>query len=295
VGGVGDLREYLGKLGMGTEDEMDEIEVDTPEEGWDAPCGLPDVLNMHQVLATTQAIGENILSEEAEESFDLTVAKKSPPCETMPTTRAPLTLPLSLPELKIVKSCVNYKTRVPGVLWSQNTDSLLLILDVAAMGDLRLDQVYLCLKGKELKIEVTQVEEGWVSLHSTGVLTLWEDVKPGGTTVQVRGPKVLVTLSKANVSTWQRLVHQRFGWIQQDKNRLVEEMSHEEEDEVKENQKLGFLEPFLTSPSVGETMPRYHPITGETVMPEQAFLSDSSDVDEGEFEDDLPEHLVKLN
>ena len=26
----------------------------------------------------------------------------------------------------------------------------------------------------------------------------------------------------------------------------------------------------------------------------QAFLSDSSDVDEGEFEDDLPEHLVKL-
>ena len=175
-----------------------------------------------------------------------------------------------------MKSCVNYKTRVPGVLWSQNSDSLLLTLDVAAMVDLRLDQVHLSLKGKELQIEVVQVEEGSVSLHSTGVLTLWNEVKPGGTRVQVKGPKVQVTLSKADASTWQRLVHQRFGWIQQDKSRLVEEINLEEGEEeviVKENQKLGFLEPFLASPSVGEAMPRYHPITGETVMPEQVLSS----------------------
>ena len=276
VVGVGDLGDYLGKLGRATKDEMEEVEEYSFEEGWDAPCGLPDVLDMHQVLAATQAVGQNILSKEKEENEVLTVPKsmqQCSPCETTPITAEPLTLPLSLPQLKIVKSRVNYKTRVPGVLWSQNSDSLLLTLDVAAMVDLRLDQVHLSLKGKELQIEVVQVEEGSVSLHSTGLLTLWDKVKPAATTVQVKGPKVQVTLTKANASSWQRLVQQRFGWIQQDKNRLVEEIDLEEEKEeellVKENQKLGFLEPFLASPTIGESMPRYHPITGETVMPEQ--------------------------
>ena len=276
VGGVGDLGDYLGKLGMATKDEMDEVEECSLEEGWDAPCGLPDVLDMQQVLAATQAVGQNIISQEVEENLDLTVptVQQSLPCETTPTTAAPLTLPRLLPELKIVKSRVNFKTRVPGVLWSQNSDSLLLTLDVAAMVDLRLDQVHLSLKGKELQIEVVQVEEGSVSLHSTGVLTLWEEVKAGGTTVQVKGPKVQVTLSKAHDFPWQRLVHQRFGWIQQDKSRIVEEMNLEEEEVmVKEKQKLGFLEPFLASPTLREAMPRYHPITGETVMPEQVTCS----------------------
>jgi len=301
VGGVGDLGDYLGKLGMATKDELDEVEECSFEEGWDAPCGLPDVLDMQQVLAATQAVGQTILSEEVEENLDLTVptVQQSPPCDATPTTAAPLTLPRSLPELKIVKSRVNYKTRVPGVLWSQNSDSLLLTLDVAAMVDLRLDQVHLSLKGKDLQIEVVQVEEGSVSLHSTGVLTLWEEVKAEGTTVQVKGPKVQVTLSKAKASTWQKLVHQKFGWIQQDKIRLVEEIRLEEEEEeevmVKEKQKLGFLEPFLARPSDGEGTPRYHPLTGETVMPEEAFLTDSSDVEDGEGEDDFPEQLVKLS
>ena len=151
-------------------------------------------------------------------------------------------------------------------------------------------------------------------MHSTGVLTLWEEVKAGGTTVQVKGPKVQVTLFKAFASTWQRLVHQRFGWIQQDKSRLVEEMNLEEDEEimVKKNPQLGFLAPYLCSSSDGEEMPHYHPITGETVMNEEVLLScmkfyeyenvliqdfrtDSSDIDEEEFEDDFPDQLVKLN
>ena len=275
VEGVVDLGECLGKLGLASRDEMDEVEDNSLEDGWDVSDGLPDdVFPKHHVIAATQAAGQKILSREVEDNEVLiapTVQQHSPPCRSTHMTPAPLILPSSLPHLKIVKSCINYKSRVPGILWSQNSNNILLTLDVAAMVNLILDQVHLSLKGKELQIEVVQVEEGTVSLHSTGMLTLWGKVNPRGTTVQVKGPKVHVTLTKANACSWQRLVEQKFGWIQQDKSKLVEcNPEGEEEQDMLRNTKLerGFLEPFLVS-SGGESTPCYHPITGETVMPEQ--------------------------
>ena len=92
VEGVGDLGEHLGKLEMATKDDMDEVEEYSLEEGWDAPCGLPDVLDMHQVLAATQAAGQNILSKEVEENEVLTVPavqQQCHPCKTTPYTTAP--------------------------------------------------------------------------------------------------------------------------------------------------------------------------------------------------------------
>ena len=253
-GGVGDFAKVL------VRGEVVELSPESggEREGWEAPFGLPDVLDMTEVRAATTARCRSMLDERA------VVAKPKPSLPSTPVVTPlppPLSLPTDLPPLRVV---AGVEKKVPAVKWRQDATSLTLTLEVAAVTDLVPEQVHLCLQGRRLQVQVLQVvgrDRGDINLTDTGPLTLWGEVVVGRTEVKVAGPRLTVLLKKARPAAWPRVVTQRFGWVRRDAAAVGE--SEEEEDEAP---RPGFLAPYLGEAAAG---PRYHRETGETVLPEQ--------------------------
>ena len=248
-------------------------EVVSEEEGWGCgPQGLPDVLDLGQVEALTQAGSDRIILEREEDEVTLSQPCPQPalPDITLMASLSPqpLTLPRDLPSIQLVSGLAPCTQEVPSILWSQGHSVLSLQVTVAALADLQPGQVHLTVRERELQVQVLEVVGGGresYTLHSTPLLTLWGGVESSATVVRVSGPRVCLSLTKTRSGvSWQRLVREKFGWIRRDTR--AAEAGEESTDSQEEGPGRGFLGPFL---GAGAGEKRYHPATGEEVLPEQ--------------------------
>ena len=198
--------------------------------------------------------------------------------DTAPTASIapqPLTLPRDLPSLQLVSDLASCSQEVPSILWSQGHSVISLQMTVAALTDLQPGQVHLTVRERQLQVQVLEVVGGGresYSLHSTPLLTLWGGVESSSTVVRVSGPRVCLSLTKARPGvSWQRLVREKFGWIRRDTS--VAEAGEASTDSQEERPGRGFLGPFLEATAEEK---RYHPATGEEVLPEQVTPADSA-------------------
>ena len=268
------------------------MEICGEEEGWDAPCGLPDVLDLDQLVTVTKARSDDILEEKGEEEITL----NKPYLPPIGTGADPISVfaprPLassptpSLPPLLLARDAPPPTLTVPSILWSQDHSSLSLQISLPSPQDLSPDHLHLTLRGRLLQLRVLQPQAGHLSLLSTPPLTLWGEVQVTTPRVQIHGACLAVRLVKTRHVFWPQLGVERLGWVRPDPQACPGSSSDEEPEE--EKPVTGFLAPFLGS----REGKHYHPQTGEEVLGEAVFSGEEED--EVSEEDFIHERVLRV-
>ena len=281
---------------QGNNDTEDHIKLDALAEAanWDVPNGLPeDILNMKELYAATKEGCEEYLEDQ------LGSVPVKPPhqhVESQATSFTPTipvklsstsTLPPDMPSLAVVDGLTVCQSSVPHVQWSQDHQTVLMRVSITSMRDITPGQVFVEVKDQELVVQVLEVDvsEGseQITIHQTPSLKLYGQVNPARTKVSVMARGINITLVKQRELFWKQLSRQKFGWIKKDANAALNSDS-DSDHEISGRPETGFLSPYLSQSDMGtggRHGKRYHPITGEEILPETMWLSsDQDDEDE---------------
>ena len=281
---------------QGNNDTEGHIKLDALAEAanWDVPNGLPeDILNMKELYAATKEGCEEYLEDQ------LGSVPVKPPhqhVESQDTSFTPTipvklsstsTLPPDMPSLAVVDGLTVCQSSVPHVQWSQDHQTVLMRVSITSMRDITPGQVFVEVKDQELVVQVLEVDvsEGseQITIHQTPSLKLYGQVNPARTKVSVMARGINITLVKQRELFWKQLSRQKFGWIKKDANAALNSDS-DSDHEISGRPETGFLSPYLSQSDMGtggRHGKRYHPITGEEILPETMWLSsDQDDEDE---------------
>eukprot|EP00090_Calanus_glacialis_P015764 TRINITY_DN24840_c0_g1_i1.p1 TRINITY_DN24840_c0_g1~~TRINITY_DN24840_c0_g1_i1.p1 ORF type:complete len:604 (-),score=265.68 TRINITY_DN24840_c0_g1_i1:51-1700(-) len=263
---------------------------------WDIPNGLPeDVLNMDELYSATKDGCEQYLEDQLG-----SVPVHQPPTTasqfvtpSIPTIPIKLssssTLPTDMPSLAIVTGLTSCQSVVPQMVWSQDHQTVFLRVTITSMMDIPPGQVFVGVKDQELTVQVLEVDVSnageLYTLHQTPPLKLYGKVDPLMTRVVVLARGLTITLGKQRSLFWMQLSRQKFGWIKKDPNACLDSDS-DSEPVVTGQPEPGFISPYLTQSDVGRAGghgKRYHPLTGEEILPEPMWMSSDQESEEEEL------------
>jgi len=273
-----------------------DLRLDTLAEAanWDVPNGLPeDILNMNELYAATKEGCEEYLEHQ------LGSVPLQPPqqyLKSQETSCSPIvpvklssssTLPPDMPSLAVVDGLTVCQSSVPHVLWSQDHQTVLMRISITSMRDITPGQVFVEVKDQELVVQVLEVDVSdgreQITIHKTPSLKLYGHVSPARTKVIVVARGINITLAKQRELFWKQLSRQKFGWIKKDTNAALNSDS-DSDPELTGPPEIGFLSPYLSQPDTftgGRHGKRYHPLTGEEILPETMWhSSDQEEEDE---------------
>eukprot|EP00092_Neocalanus_flemingeri_P029610 GFUD01032156.1.p1 GENE.GFUD01032156.1~~GFUD01032156.1.p1 ORF type:complete len:620 (+),score=228.68 GFUD01032156.1:1-1860(+) len=285
------------------ENERDTLKDDKKEDptaadtNWDIPNGLPeDVLNMKDLYAVTKEGCEQYLEDQlgpapVHQQFQppptntRTVQTLTPSPARLSTT----SLPPHMPSLAIVTGLTSCQTKVPHMVWSQDHQAVSLRVTINSMRDISPSQVFVGVKQQELTVQILEVdvsEAGELyTLHQTPGLQLFGEVDPNMTKVKVMARGLTITLVKQRSVFWMQLSRQKFGWIKKDPNHNLDSSSDSDSDPVLTGKpEAGFISSYLgQAPAAGAHGKRYHPLTGEEILPETMWQSSDQESEEEEL------------
>ena len=110
-------------------------------------------------------------------------------------------------------------------------------------------------------------------------LVVFQWVDPSATRVAVVARGITITLGKQRNLFWMQLSRQKFGWIKKDPNAALDNDS-DFEPAAAGLPEPGFISPYLTQAGQGK---RYHPLTGEEILPETMWMSSDQEPEEEEL------------